>query len=312
MSLVLNEKYSKSDNTSFYVNRMLKIYPLYWINLVFLILWGLVVYKLGYPGTIHTYTVSGTLSMGTWVYLILSNIFILGLDFSFLLGLKNGDIHFTSNFQKSNPNVYLLGFNSIAWTISVELIFYLIAPYIVRRKILIPIGLLIISFSIRVILWYSGYKNHPWDYMFFPTQIMFFMAGVISYKIYSKVRHRVFNVYFSSTQYFLLIFLLIFYSYLFTNSYYHQVIFFIFLIVLIPISFVHTSKSKIDRYLGNISYPIYITQALIIGITKAKVFPKPFGFGLTTLIILIITAIFLEYFFEKYISIYRRKVTNKI
>jgi peptidoglycan/LPS O-acetylase OafA/YrhL len=120
MSLVLNEKYPKSTNSLFFKNRALKIYPVYWLILVLLIVWGLLVNHLGYPGTIRFYETAAPLSITTWLYFIITNLFILGLDYSFVLGIKQGQLYPTPNYGLSNPNVYQFAFNSIGWTVGVE------------------------------------------------------------------------------------------------------------------------------------------------------------------------------------------------
>ena len=108
MSLVLNEKYvGHKANFLFYSNRALKIYPIYFVNLVLLICWSLFVYKRGaLPGTITLYH-QFIISMPVFCYFILSNILIIGLDWLFLFGLsRNGSLFFTSSFNATSPKVY--------------------------------------------------------------------------------------------------------------------------------------------------------------------------------------------------------------
>ncbi|RYE52426.1 MAG: acyltransferase [Sphingobacteriales bacterium] len=131
MSLVLNEKYiGKNSLETFYTNRALKIYPIYWFVLIASLLWSFMVYKLGYPGVLKQYADNSPLATSTTVYLALSNIFIIGLDWIFLFGLKDGKMFFTKDFNSSKPALYTFAFNSIAWTVGVELMFYFIAPFI--------------------------------------------------------------------------------------------------------------------------------------------------------------------------------------
>jgi peptidoglycan/LPS O-acetylase OafA/YrhL len=306
MALILNEKYPKGSHSLFYTNRALKIYPIYWINLILLVIWGVVTYQLGYPGTIWFYAKSSPLSLFTWCYFIIANLFIIGLDLTFVLGIKDGQLYFTDNFGRSNPNVYLFGFNSIAWTVGVELIFYIIAPFILRKRFFIPLLLLILSLSIRVAFYQFGLQSHPWDYMFFPTQLMFFMGGCLSYHLYKFIK-KVNKPHLNKYLYALLFSVIMFYSYLFNNSFLSQAILFIALIVLIPSSFLVTKNSKADRYLGNLSYPVYISQMLVISATRAHAFPKPLGFGGTTLLLVLIISIILEYCVSRPIENYRQR-----
>lgn len=302
MTLILNEKYLKGDNLKFYRNRALKIYPIYWIILVGLVVWGILVFALGYRGTLWFYDYAAPLSLGTWIYLIVANIFIIGLDLTFLLGIEKGQLYFTSDFGRSDPNVYNFGFNSIAWTIGVELTFYIMAPFILRRSITIPLLIFFGSILLRFFLSNIGYSSHPWDYMFFPTQLMYFMGGCLSYHLYKYFQKKKLNYYLKQINFVLLIALVLLYSYILPNDLNKQIIVFILIVLLIPISFIYTKDNKIDRYLGNLSYPIYVSQMLIINITRANAFPKIFGLGFTTLTIVLVVSIFLERFVARRIE----------
>ena len=176
MSLVLNEKYiGHKTNFLFYSNRALKIYPIYFINLILLIGWSFFVYKKGaLPGTITLYH-QFAISIPVFSYFILSNILIIGLDWLFLFGLNsNGSLFFTSSFNATSPKVYDFAFNPIAWTVGAELMFYVFAPFIVRRKLVVILSVLLLSLGLRILFAFFGLNYAPWDYMFFPTQIMFF------------------------------------------------------------------------------------------------------------------------------------------
>ena len=71
-----------------------------------------------------------------------------------------------------------------AWTLGLELSFYLIAPFILKRLNLIII-LLIISILTRIYLYYIGLGlQDPWSYRFFPTELAFFLFGSLSHQIW--------------------------------------------------------------------------------------------------------------------------------
>jgi peptidoglycan/LPS O-acetylase OafA/YrhL len=145
----------------------------------------------------------------------------------------------------------------------------------------------------------SGMSGHPWDYMFFPTQLMYFMAGAISYRIYIAIKSNPIWNKLLKAQYVLLVALMIFYAYIFSNSYSQQAIFFLLTVLLIPAAFEASKSNKGDRYLGQLSYPIYISQMLVITATKAKAFPKIINIGFTTLIITIVLSIAIYHFVTK-------------
>jgi peptidoglycan/LPS O-acetylase OafA/YrhL len=310
MTMVLKEKYSeKSSIRTFYINRALKIYPTYWLVLLLAIIWSTFVFKLGYPGIIHQYQSNWPLSNLTLFYLFIANVLLLGLDWIFLFGLKDGNMYFTSNFNNTRPAFYGFAFNSIAWTIGVELLFYLIAPFIMRKNLFFIVLLLLISLSIRLILAHNDLTFAPWDYMFFPTQLMFFMGGGISYHIYKKLKSKNLLLTIISGLYLLII---LFYNDFFKDSYLKQVFLFVSTIAAIPCLFKITKSNKIDKYLGDLSYPMYISQSLIIMVTASKRFPKPFGLGVTVLSLAIVSSILLNHFIIKPINKIRQMKVDQL
>jgi peptidoglycan/LPS O-acetylase OafA/YrhL len=121
MSLILNEKYTgKGGNRRFYRYRALKIYPIYWLALFLSVAWNIIVYKMGYPGVLTHYANHWPLPFITMAFFVVTNIFLVGLDSIFFLGLnKNGQLYPTADFNHTEPHVYSFAFNGIAWTIGI-------------------------------------------------------------------------------------------------------------------------------------------------------------------------------------------------
>jgi peptidoglycan/LPS O-acetylase OafA/YrhL len=74
-----------------------------------------------------------------------------------------------------------------------------------------------------------------------------------------------------------------------------------------PASFILTKQSKFDRFIGNLSYPIYISQSLINRIVVIKKFPKIISLGFTALIVVIAFSIILDLLITGPIEKYRQK-----
>ncbi len=297
MAMILTEKYTGiNSNYLFYTNRALKIYPVYLINLVLLIAISLIMYKMHYPSTIDFYLKYAHPSFLSMVFFIIVNLIIIGLDLLFLLRIdKSGNLKFTPDFNKQKPNVYNFAFNSIAWTVGVELLFYVIAPWLTRRKMTLLICIMVSSLLLRILMANVYSDAPPWNYMFFPTQLMFFMAGILSYRYYRTIDFDKINKLIIKSIFATLLLVVLFYYNIFQESYLKNIILFVIVSFSIPFVFKLTQKSALDRYLGNISYPIYITQGLVIKFVGAKSFPKIGGSeGLTTLIIDIAISIVLE------------------
>jgi peptidoglycan/LPS O-acetylase OafA/YrhL len=314
MALILNEKYTgKKANWTFYTNRILKIYPIYFVLLIALAAWAGYVHHKGYPGTFDFYSRYWPLPIGTLLYLLFVNLFLIGLDTVFYFGINsNGTLYFTKNINLHQPYVVQFAFNPYAWTIGVELLFYLIAPLIVRKKIWLPLLLIAFSLSSRIYLASIGLNFSPWNYMFFPNQLMFFMGGVVSYHLYKSLTTSPPSKWISVAVFALFVILISFYSQIPGDTYYKQTILFCFEVVAIPYAFILTKNIKADRYIGNLSFPIYLSQSLVLRIAVAKSFPKIISYGFTTLAITIALSILLHHFVALPIERYRQRRLVKI
>ena len=68
------------------------------------------------------------------LHLVLSNIFILGQDLIFLTGIFDGNYSFTTDFTQSELPIWAGLLVPQAWTLALEITFYLIAPFILVKK----------------------------------------------------------------------------------------------------------------------------------------------------------------------------------
>ncbi|MFC0514574.1 acyltransferase family protein [Mucilaginibacter angelicae] len=309
MAMVLTEKYDNPGGRGqFYINRALKIYPVYWFVLLLLFTWSIIVYHLKYPGTLDFYTKYSSPAFASYLYLVLANLLIIGLDWTFLLGIdRHGRLYFTNDFNKARPAVYNFGFNSIAWTVGVELAFYLIAPWLNKRKYYLLIILFLASLGLRLLLISRYTDRNPWNYMFFPTQVMFFIAGIFSFRLYVKFVKAKAGRPLQYVSYIIFLAVILFYYQFFDESYTKQAVLFLAVILLVPFAFEATKKSRADIFLGNLSYPIYISQMLVIKFVTAKKFPKLIDMGFTALLVTVLFALFIHFIVAAPIESYRQR-----
>jgi peptidoglycan/LPS O-acetylase OafA/YrhL len=305
MSLVLHEKYNKGDNSYrfFLTNRFLRLYPMYWAVFLLVILFSL---YLQFKGIGNHFTSFIThfhhMNIFTLVYLIFTNIFLFGQDTLFFMSLnpENGSMFFTRQYT-SEP-IWLASFLFIppAWTIGIELMFYLIAPFIFKKGWKFILTVFIISFLIKISLYAGGLNFEPWPYRFLPAEIFFFLAGYFSYLLYKKIKIKKNPPKFLWGIYILLILLTIFfsripginlYSY---NSY--RVGYYLLLFFAIPYLFTLTKKSSLDNFIGRLSYPMYISHFSIIEIfflyNQSFAFKNP-NYGIVILILTVIVSLIL-------------------
>jgi len=317
MTLVLNEKYIGTNNRYklFITNRLLRLYPIYWTVLIMTVLLSIIVYKFGSSGSFFGklqpyYENIQSMNISAIFFLILTNCIVVFQDLVMFLGLdiSTGKLFFTSNFQQTNPQLWSFLLVPQAWTIGIEITYYLIAPFIVRRKVKYIFLLIILSLILRIVLYYNGFQNDPWTYRFFPTELLFFLLGTISYHIYKKIKARKIKKLYHKIIYGLILLITLSYT-LFTIPYGIYIYLLLFFLSL-PFIFILSKNWKIDRYIGELSYPIYISHMLILTLVKYSHI-KISELGVTIVLFSIIFSIFLNEFIAKKVEVYRQNRLNK-
>jgi peptidoglycan/LPS O-acetylase OafA/YrhL len=313
MTLILNEKYVgiNSSYKLFISNRFLRLFPIYWIVLFLTIASSIFISIYTNGSNLGRFAIYQeyyhTMSFESFVFLVFTNLFLFLQDIVMFLGLdtSSGHLFFASNFRETSPHLYQFIFLPQAWTIGVEITFYLIAPFLVRKKLRFIIPLILISLLLRLILSQHGLSNDPWSYRFFPTELVFFLLGIISYQIYVKLRTLEIKNRYLKVIWFSIVGLTIFYDIL-PIPHKYPVYLFLFFICL-PFIFILTKKWKYDTYVGELSYPIYISHMLVLtGISFLKI-PVFLGFGLSLTIMSVIFSILLNELVAKKIEKIRQK-----
>ena len=188
MSMILDKKYiGKGSYYLFISNRLLRLYPVYWTILFLTLLVSLI--TIICSGTLENSILSpyitfyNKFSLETLIFLILTNIFLLGQDVVMFLGInpENGNVFFTQNFWNTSPQFFRFLIVPQAWTLGIELMFYLIAPLLVKRKAQYIILLIFFSLGIRLYTYVVlKYSFDPWTYRFFPSELALFLLGTLS------------------------------------------------------------------------------------------------------------------------------------
>ncbi len=242
MAFILNEKYigKNSSYRLFITNRFLRIYPIYWLTLLLTVL-------LSWQGVVH-YEQTHNL-----IYSIVENIALFPII----------------DYITWQPKIYGGQFVYPAWTLGLELTFYLLAPFFVRKKLRYIMLVFLLSILLR--LYFTHPLRYPYQFSdrFYATAMIFFMLGVLSYKLYSYIKNLRMSNRFVVAVCVLILFLTLFYNYLPLPFRHHGKVleweYYSIITLTLPILFIFSRRIKIDRMIGELSYPIYITHALILG-----------------------------------------------
>ena len=301
IALILEEKYNKTTHPirTFLSNRFLKIFPSYWICLILSILIGvigMVIYKNSSMFTPYLEYFRG-MKYASIFYLLFSNIFILGQDVMLFLGFNriSESLYFTISYVYSNPQVTNFFPVGQAWSISLELMFYILAPFLAKLKTKSLTILILLSLACRVIIYKIGLNYDPWTYRFFPLEIVFFLAGILTFRLYTKIKEIINIKPLSIIPYIIIISSIFIYQFILSNidPEFKRWLLYVLVIPLIPFSFIISKNIRFDRFIGELSYPIYLSHNIFIYITRELLGYKGIYEGLYVMILSVLFSILL-------------------
>jgi peptidoglycan/LPS O-acetylase OafA/YrhL len=238
ISYALEKKYTfmTGDTREFYAARFIRIFSIYWPLYFFLIaadIWD-----------IRRVVFQGSLAD------ILTGFFLLGADWR---------IAFAS-YPQAHWDMFATNLQP-CWTLAAELTFYLLAPWLLKStKIIIAVFLASLTFRLYMVYNY-GYRP-IWSYYFFPGTICFFLAGHLARLACNRFRvpslaslgFLAISVYALLPQVYLRI--------PFDNL--HLYVASGFFAMALPGLFHLTKDWKPLNWLGELSYPLYLTHMTIM------------------------------------------------
>ena len=253
MAMIIN---SYKNNISFFKSRYLRLFPVYFACV-------LIAFYLGDGATAHNQKLfnNDQVPLATHLFLLFTNIFIFFQDLVMFISVKEGEFFFTSDFQSSTPPLYHFLFIPQAWTLGIELSFYMLAPLMIKKKnIKLIIFLIFISLTLRFLLILFDFKGDPWTYRFFPSELALFLLGSLSYYIFSDL-----NIKISKVKIYLIYTLIVIFtfSYSFISLPGRSIVYFFLVASTLWFIFQLTKNSKIDRFIGELSYPVYCSHLFI-------------------------------------------------
>ena len=276
MGLVLNERYDRPAlNRAFYANRLLRVFGTYWFFLgayaaCYLALWRLAgVTPLGFYTT-------DVLPFWQKAGLGLLNLTVIGQELPGFLRIEHSQLAWSWAHHAGDavevPHFMLI---RPAWTLSLELCFYLLAPFICRRPTWQVAALALASLAARV-AWYvhTGIDEDPVSYRFFPFELAFFLAGVLAWRAYAQapafwqgLRARPLALAaFAGVLGFP--WLLGAHSY---TAFFVPGRLLVLALIITGLPAIHgwTGRNRADRALGELSYPLYLGHSMVIALTGA-------------------------------------------
>jgi peptidoglycan/LPS O-acetylase OafA/YrhL len=139
---------------------------------------------------------------------------------------------------------------------------------LVKLKNAVLLTIIPICLILKAVTLSNGYNFDPWIYRFFPFELMFFLTGIISYRIYTYVNSANLHPYIIKSALPLLVLFIVLYIHL-PNTHLKEVLYFITVFITVPLIYKSSKSNKFDRYIGEYSYTIYISHFFILDIVKS-------------------------------------------
>lgn len=276
MALVLDGRYAtnKQGLLLFYSNRALRLYPAFlavtlglWAE--FLVTWA-ILQRPPMTGWIPSYE---AMSWSTKLPLIFTNWFMIGTDIfsSMYFSPERGAVFMLPDFPPQTINAgmtWMHGFRTIgpAWSIGTEIWFYLLAPWLVRMRWPLLALLTAGSFACRYGI---EHELGHYPYFFFPAQLLFFLAGIASYRLYrgwvssSKAAAWHMSLVWINA---LMVLLYPWYA-----AWMPAALPYLWFGLSLPFMFKATQSIRWDRMVGDLSYPVYLVHLWVWGLLSRLV-----------------------------------------
>lgn len=306
MAMILSGKYKSTK--SFYVSRWLRIFGPYYMLVIAIVVWSVL---WGFISsnflTLNSFVANPLLRNGLAgvLFATLTNLTLFGQDWVMFLRHDRGEsFGFTSNFMTNKSPLWGYLVIPQCWSIGIEETFYLSVPFINRLKTRSILVLLAASTVARLIVYKLGFRFDPWTYRFFPFEAGLFLLGMLGWRMYAKLNLDKFP---KCRRYYLLVPILAVALALhakmieimgrFIGLDYAALVSYPFWTVVIVYLFAYFREHKVDRFIGELCYPIYLIH-FTVALTVASFF-GPSG-RITAIAVIFLSALFYIFVLRPY------------
>lgn len=264
MSLILTGRYQGKPRSVFYANRVLRLYPAYllvlFVQAVVLMVWDIHPFAVR-DAICFTYSEGGLIP----VVHLLTNVFVFGQEAMFWLGLDiQGGTLFWDVPGGSKPSAFTIAMLPQAWALSVEFYFYLLAPFLVRLRGAALFVLFMASLLLRLFILDARPDYEDFAQRLFPAQLYLFIAGVLSFRIYERIKGaRALRVWGAAMLGAVIAYV---FGYGAVAEAWRDHVFLALVFLAAPAVFGLTARSGLDGFLGRLSYPFYLLHFLVIAV----------------------------------------------
>ena len=187
MAMVLETRYG-SDLKSFYFNRYLRLWPAYiaclLLTVAFAFAWAL---GTGHAlGPLFSWYINGVHpSKAALILSGASQLSIFGQDWSIYFSVApDGSLYFDPHSYSYLNSLWHFNFMPQAWTLSIELTFYLLAPWMIKWPTKIIVAIFVLGLACRALIGALGYADlYPFLARFLPLELSVFCGGIWAWRL---------------------------------------------------------------------------------------------------------------------------------
>lgn len=261
---------------SFYASRAMRLYPLFFVALVITapLVLNFLPGRARYINLTTPDNVFVTGQASAILATVFTNLTMIGQDVMRFLAYDPAAGSFDFRPHDGGLPAYALGSSmqvmSQTWSIALELYFYALVPFILPRSTRFILALIALSVVARIYAFSIGFDGVNFVYAAFPFEIATFLAGAIACRLYLAFREKLESSVGGAVTISGAVIALLFgywYNQMIPGAAYNSLKHWaglIFFIAMLPVVFAHTRNWKIDRYIGDLSYPIYIIHIPVI------------------------------------------------
>lgn len=267
MALVLAKDYG-SRKGAFWLNRGLRIFPEFWLV-------SIATFFIRLPELKSSWPEFQEFPFNIQALITSSNVLIFGSDSLLFTQLSSAGVVSYGSFTQSDQNLLRFLLVPQAWTLALELFFYLLAPFLVKlsTNILIATGALLFVVKYAV----AGLVLHlpdPWIYRLNGFEIVFFISGILLYRAWDKfrfifIRPHIWKLNLISWLALLCLFIVFpkiqkLQDNPVISNYFLPLLCVVTISISIPVFFESSRKSKMDSQIGKYSYPLYLSHIMVL------------------------------------------------
>ena len=289
MAMVLDTKYRGRVGT-FYLSRVLRIYPalitVVALTFALMLLDGQTTILLWTQPAGDFFARFASFSVLDQLLVIIGNLFAFGSNF-FILSSFDG-----------TPAYFFLFFPP-AWTLGIEMTFYLLAPLLMWRR---PVVMILLGCLLPGVLkWLApGPETEPY--------LLYCLLGMLSYFIYAVVPHNRTVRAIGLAMFCCLVAFALVSDFLPGDNRLHIRAFVVFACMSLPFMFTASRENQTDRWIGELSYGIYVSHFLVFKLLLFLGIP-PNAWSYLPSLILAGAAIVI--FLEQPVDRYRARLSSK-